>query len=131
MLLTLLIGLSLVGIALALFARAAVFGRIQAEENVGRIAAYGYNRADSGPIAPARSPMFPKLAAWVGSSFAGGALANVPRRGGGLRRDRIHPPPTISPPRVLAAHWQRLLGGRPAGHPEVAPFGGRGPARSL
>ena len=75
MLLTLLIGLGLVGVALALFMRAAVFGRIQAEENVGRIAAYGYNRTDTSPVAPARSPMFPKLAAWVGSSFAGGALA--------------------------------------------------------
>ena len=75
MLLTLLIALALVGIALALFARAAVFGRIQADENVGRIVAYGYNRADASPIARARSPMFPKLAAWLGSSFAGGALA--------------------------------------------------------
>jgi tight adherence protein C len=75
MLLTLLIALGLVGGALALFARAAIFGRIQADENVGRIAAYGYNRSDAGPVAPKRTPMFPKLAAWVGNSFAAGALA--------------------------------------------------------
>src|SRR4051794_32716696 len=75
MFLTLLIALGLTGVALALFARAAVFGRIQADENVGRIAAYGYNRSEAVTIAPKRAPMFPKLAAWVGKSFAGGALA--------------------------------------------------------
>ena len=75
MLLTLLIALGLVGVALALFARAAVFGRIQADENVGRIASYGYNRSEAARVAPKRTPMFPKLAAWVGNSFAAGALA--------------------------------------------------------
>jgi tight adherence protein C len=75
MVLTLLIALGLVGVALALFARAAVFGRIQADDNVGRIAAYGYNRGELAKVLPKRAPMFPKLAAWVGSSFAGGALA--------------------------------------------------------
>jgi tight adherence protein C len=75
MFLTLLFALGLAGVALALFARAAVFGRIQADENVGRIAAYGYNHAKAAPLAPKRAPLFPKIAAWVGSSFAGGALA--------------------------------------------------------
>ena len=75
MLLTALIALALGGVALALFARAAVFGRIQADENMGRIAAYGYNRSEAVVVAPKRAPVFPKLAAWVGNSFAGGALA--------------------------------------------------------
>ncbi len=75
MFLTLLIALGLAGVALTLFARAAVFGRIQADENVGRIAAYGYNRSEAVTITPKRAPLFPKLAAWVGNSFAGGALA--------------------------------------------------------
>jgi tight adherence protein C len=75
MLLTLLIALVLGGIAMALFARAVVFPRIRADENVGRIAAYGYNRAGPAVRSPARTPIFPRLAASVGSAFAGGALA--------------------------------------------------------
>ena len=75
MLLTLVIGLGLGGVALALFARAAVLPRIRADENVGRIAAYGYGRDEAAVTGPRRTPMFPKLAAWVGTVFAGGALA--------------------------------------------------------
>jgi tight adherence protein C len=75
MLLMLLIALGLAGLAMAMFARAAVFPRIRADENVGRIAAYGYNRGGATATAPTRAPMFPRLAAWVGTAFAGGALA--------------------------------------------------------
>jgi tight adherence protein C len=75
MLLILLIALGLAGLAMAMFARAAVFPRIRADENVGRIAAYGYNRGETAAAGTTRAPMFPRLAAWVGTAFAGGALA--------------------------------------------------------
>jgi tight adherence protein C len=68
MVLTLLLALGLAGIGLALFARAAVLPRIRADENVGRISAYGYGRQAAGPSAPERTPLFPQLAAWVGAS---------------------------------------------------------------
>ena len=75
MLLTLLVGLGLGGLALALFARAAVLPRIKADENVGRIAAYGYGLRDTVGAGPARTALLPKVAAWLGNSLAGGALA--------------------------------------------------------
>jgi tight adherence protein C len=75
MLLILLLALGLGGTALTLFARAAVLPRIRADENVGRIVSYGYNRGEPAPTRPKRTPMFPRVAAWVGNSFAGGALA--------------------------------------------------------
>src|SRR3954452_19404035 len=70
MVLTLLLALGLAGIGLALFARAAVLPRIRAEENVGRISAYGYGRKAAGPSARERTPVFPQLAAWVGAGVA-------------------------------------------------------------
>ncbi|HEX6652803.1 MAG TPA: type II secretion system F family protein [Thermoleophilaceae bacterium] len=75
MLLTLLFALALGGLALALVARAAVLPRIRADANVGRIAAYGYQRTEAPTTAPGRTPVLPKLAAWVGNVVAGGALA--------------------------------------------------------
>jgi tight adherence protein C len=75
MLLTLLLALGLGGAALALVARAAALPRIRADENVGRIAAYGYG-ADGVPTeAPTRNPLFPRFAAWIGTAFAGTAFA--------------------------------------------------------
>jgi tight adherence protein C len=74
MVLILLIALCLAGGAVALVARAAVFPRIRADQNVGRIAAYGY-----GPGAPSqrreRTALFPKLAAWIGTLLFQGATA--------------------------------------------------------
>jgi tight adherence protein C len=75
MLLTLLIALSLGGLALALVARAAVLPRIRADENVGRIAAYGYRSETTGTIAGPRTPIFPQIAAWVGTVVTVGASA--------------------------------------------------------
>jgi tight adherence protein C len=75
MLLILLLALGLAGIALALVARAAVLPRIRADENVGRIAAYGYQHGETPGAGPKRTPVFPKVAAWVGTTVAGGALA--------------------------------------------------------
>ena len=75
MVLTLLLALGLVGAALTLIARAAVLPRIRADQNVGRIEAYGYRGSAAGETAPKRTPMFPKLAAWVGTALAGGATA--------------------------------------------------------
>jgi tight adherence protein C len=75
MFLLLLIALGLAGTALTLFVRAAVLPRLQTEENVGRIAGYGYGGDEEAPTGPKRTPVFPQLAAWVGTAFAGGALA--------------------------------------------------------
>jgi len=74
MLLILLIALGLGGVALALFARAAVLPRIQADENVGRITAYGYPHERNEP-AKTRSPLFPKLAGKIGEALASSAPA--------------------------------------------------------
>lgn len=74
MLLTLLLALGLAGAALALFARAAVLHRIRADENVGRIAAYGFPTGAAAPR-PKRAPVFPRLAEWLASTFASGVLA--------------------------------------------------------
>jgi tight adherence protein C len=74
MVLTLLIALGLAGVALTLIARAAVLPRIRADENVGRIAAYGYGGESVG-TAPKRTPMFPQLAARVGMLLSRGAPA--------------------------------------------------------
>jgi len=74
MVLTLLIALGLAGVAMALLARAAALPRIRADENVGRIAAYGYQGAGTA-TAPERRPMFPQLAARVGTLLSRGAPA--------------------------------------------------------
>ena len=74
MVLTLLIALGLAGVAMALLARAAALPRIRADENVGRIAAYGYQGAGTA-TAPERTPMFPQLAARVGTLLSRGAPA--------------------------------------------------------
>jgi tight adherence protein C len=74
MVLTLLLALGLAGIAMALIARAAALPRIRADENVSRIAAYGY-QGESAGIARERTPMFPQLAARVGTLLSRGAPA--------------------------------------------------------
>jgi tight adherence protein C len=74
MVLLLLIALGLAGVVMALLARAAVLPRIRADENVGRIAAYGYLGQSTAP-APERAPLFPKLAARVGTLLSRGAPA--------------------------------------------------------
>jgi tight adherence protein C len=74
MVLTLLLALGLAGIALALLARAAALPRIRADENVGRIAAYGYG-GETATTAPERTPIFPQLAARVGMLLSRGAPA--------------------------------------------------------
>jgi tight adherence protein C len=75
MLLTLLIALSLGGLALALVARAAVLPRIRADANVGRIAAYGYRSETTGTTGTPRQPIFPQIAAWVGTVVTVGTTA--------------------------------------------------------
>jgi tight adherence protein C len=74
MVLTLLIGLGLVGAALTLVARAAVLPRLRTDENVGRIAAYGYAPGTHEPP-PKREAVFPKLAAGLGAFLFRGAAA--------------------------------------------------------
>jgi tight adherence protein C len=74
MVLILLIALGLAGVAMALVARAAALPRIRADENVGRIAAYGYLGQSTG-TAPERTPIFPKLAARLGTLLSRGAPA--------------------------------------------------------
>src|SRR5215212_9605870 len=73
MVLTLLIALALAGAAAALVMRAAVFGRIRTDENVGRIAAYGYQPGT--PDQPDRTPIFPKFAELIGAALFRGAPA--------------------------------------------------------
>jgi hypothetical protein len=70
-----------------------------------------------------------RCAAWW--RCAGGAPAGDMWRTGDFAWPSTHSPPTISPPGRLAAHWQRLVCGRPAGHPHLAPFGGVAAVRSL
>jgi tight adherence protein C len=74
MLLILLIALGLAGGAAALVARAAVFGRIRADQNVGRIAAYGF-QDESSAEGGARKPVFPKFAALIGTALFRGVPA--------------------------------------------------------
>lgn len=71
MVLILILALLLAAAALTLVARAALLPRIRAGENVGRIAAYGYGH-EGAAAGPARTPLFPKLAASLGARFAGG-----------------------------------------------------------
>jgi tight adherence protein C len=74
MVLIVLIGVALGGTAMALLARAAVLPRIRADENVGRIAAYGY-RAGGRDEPRKRTPVFPKLAGSLGRLLFRGAPA--------------------------------------------------------
>ena len=71
MMLTLLLALLLVGRRARPVRARRCLPRIQADENIGRIAAYGYN-VGAGPT-PARTPMLPKLAARLGESRHGSA----------------------------------------------------------
>ena len=75
MVLTLLLALGLGGVALALVGRAAVFPRIRADQNVGRIAAYGYRGGESTTQTRKRMPVFPQLAARLGGAFTYGLSA--------------------------------------------------------
>jgi tight adherence protein C len=82
MLLILLLALAFAGTAAALVARAAMLPRIRADQNVARIAAYGYLPKAATPP-DERSPVFPKLAALIGTALLRGAPA---QREAGLRK---------------------------------------------
>ena len=75
MVLLILIALCLAGAAFALVARAAVFPRIRADQNVGRIAAYGYGPTGAPAQRRERTALLPKLAAWIGTLLFHGATA--------------------------------------------------------
>jgi tight adherence protein C len=110
---------------MALFARAVVLPRIQADENVGRIAAYGYRREDTPDMGSARTPLFPQLAAWVGTMFLGKALA---KKHAELRRTLLAAglwrttPATVHGYRVIASFGLGGLALWVAAHMHWSPF---------
>ena len=72
MLLILLLALALGSAAVVLLARAALFPRIRAGENVGRIAGYGYATAPSSAAETERAAVLPQLARRLGDRLVRG-----------------------------------------------------------